>query len=288
MSDKALKRSFEGFLKMLRNAARRHKNGLLHYTTMPSFKSMVDSKKVYFSLLQSSNDKGEYEDNRYYMMCFTYGKEENIGMWGIYGVPRKKSIRLKFRCRHILAWLESTKNKNLQYYGVKNRGKNRGNLVLLKNANPKVSICDVAYYSGNDDNIFTHNGKTYRVTCDGQSVDKPCKDPRLAPFAKKWAWSYEREVRIVLEFDKPVLDSKGKLFRRIAVDFEEPLAALLKGEGGILLGPWYKRLPENVQKRDYPKAKVTQSDFRDVINLRTPCFDCDKVKRLKRMLCQNE
>lgn len=281
MSDKALKISLEGLLKMLRESARKHKNGLLHYTTMPAFKSMIDSGKVYFSLLQSSNDKNECKDNRHYMMCLTYGKEENIGLWGIYGVPWEKSIRLKFPNREIMDWLESAEKKDLQYYGIRNRG----NPVLLKDASPKVLICDVAYY-GCDGNIFTHDGTNYRVTYNGRSGRKPYQYPCLAPYVKKWAWSYEREVRIVLEFDKPVLNSKGEPFRRIAVDFEGPLESALEGGGEILLGPWCRRRLENVRKRDFPKAIVVQSEFMNKINLRTPCQECAKLKRMKRMLCK--
>ena len=280
MSNKALKISLEGFLKILREAARKHKNGLLHYTTMPAFKSMVDSKKVYFSLLQSSNDKGECNDNRHYMMCFTYGRAENIGLWDIYGVPREKAIRLKFPNRDIMDWLESAKQKELQYYGVRNRG----NPVLLKDANPKVLICDVAYYDGRDGNIFTHDGTNYRIPYNERTGRKPCQDPRLAPYVKKWAWWYEREVRIVLEFDKPV--SKGEPFQRIAVDFEGPLESSLEGDGEILLGPWCRRRPENVQKRDFPNAIVKMSDYADDVDLRTPCQECGKLKRLKQKLCK--
>ena len=285
MSNKARKISLEGFLKMLRKAGRGHKNGLLHYTTMPSFKSMIDSRKVYFSLLNSSNDKGECNDNRHYMMCFTYGIEENVGLWGIYGIPWKESIWLKFPNRDIMDWLESAKNKELQYYGVRNRG----NPVLLKDANPKILISDVGYYDGEHGNIFTHDRTNYRVPCNGRTGCNPCQDPRLAPYVKQWAWSYEHEVRIVLEFDKPVRNSKGQPFRRLAVDFEEPLEALLEGKGEIRLGPWYRRGRENVWKKNFPNALVVQSVFANSehkINLRTPCQECDKLKRLKRMLCK--
>ncbi len=283
MQSKAIAISMERFLKKLRKSGRTHTNGLLHYTTMPAFKSMIESSQVYFSLLGSSDDKGECakserEDRYYYMLCFTYGKEENIGMWSIYGVPWKQSIRLKFPHCDIKDWIESVANKDVQYYGVRNRR----NQVLLEDANPKVSICDVAYYDGKDGNIFIHDGKTYRILSDDRAGVKPCTDRRFVPYVKKWAWSFEREVRIVLEFGDEVLDSKGSPFRRIAVDFEGPLDAALEGNGEILLGPWCKRFPENVQKRDFPNAIVKKSDYTEDVNLRTHCKGCKRLMRLKR------
>lgn len=272
MSKKPLKRPLEAFMRMLRSSARNHTQGLRHYTTMSSFMKMAGSEQVYFSLLQDSNDGGEYETNRHYMLCFNYEKEENIALWGTYGVPRNESIRLTFPYDVIMDWLDAVKHGELAFYGVENKSRT----VPLKDASPHVSMCDVAYY-GNG--IFTHKGKKFLVTRDGRPDDKSHLDLPLAPYAKKWAWSYEQEVRIVLEFDKPVLNSKGKAFERIAVDFDEPLQALRDGLGEIRLGPWCGRSAETVRKRGFPKANVVSSEFTDQVKLRTPCSECDPEKR---------
>ena len=275
MANKALKRTMEVFLRMLRSSARKHMQGLRHYTTMSSLMKMITSEKIYFSLLQNSNDGGEDKSTCHYMLCFNYEKEENIALWALYGVPRNDSIRLTFLHSDIMAWLDSVKNGELEFYGVEDARRS----VLLKDACPKVSVCDVAYYGGTGGNIFTHKGKTFRVVCEGQRDRKPYQDSRLKPYAKKWAWSYEQEVRIVLEFDKPVFNSKGKPYGRIAVDFDEPLQALLEGHGGIRLGPWCRRSAETVRKRCFPKASIQESAFKDLVKFRTPCSECDKKKR---------
>ena len=271
MANKILKLSLDAFLKMLHSSARRHK-GLRHYTTMSAFMKMRDSGHVYFSLLQNSNDGSEYTTSRHYMLCFNYGKAENIALWGIYGVPRNESIFLEFPRRDMMDWLNSATKGELGFYGVEDKRR----LVRLKDACPKVSICDVAYYGNN---IFTHDGKNFRVVSDGDVCCNPDQYPRLAPYAKRWAWSYEHEVRVVIEFDKPILNSQGKPFKRIAVDFEDPLQVLREGNGEIRLGPWCKQSAKTVRKKGFSNANVKQSEFTDMIRFRTPCSECDKVKR---------
>ena len=280
MSNKLLKQSMESFLKMLCRSARNHKQGLHHYTTMSAFVRMLDSEKAYFSLLRTSNDGGEYKSDRHYMMCFSYGKEENIGLWGIYGIPRDESICLTFPSKEIMDWLASAKNDEIEFFGVEDRRRT----VLLKDVCPNVSICDVAYYGGN---VFTHREKNFRVVGGRQTGIEPCQDPRLAPYVKKWAWSYEHEVRIVLEFDKPVLNSRGEPCERIAVDFDEPLQALRSGAGKIILGPWFRRSANTIRNRGFSKANIVPSEFTGMISLRTPCFECED-KRRKSCKCKHK
>ena len=238
---------------------------------MTSFIKMLNSRQVYFSLLRKSNDGGECRSDRHYMMCFNFGEEENIALWDIYGIPRNDSICLKFPCQDIKEWLASARDGDLAFYGVEDNRRT----ALLNEACPKISICDVAYY---DNGIFTHKGNLYRVH-DGQICIDPYHDSRLNPYVKRWAWSFESEVRIVLEFDKPVLNSKGKPYKRIAVDFDEPLQALRDGEGEIRLGPWCRASAKTVQKRGLAKANVVSSEFTDVIKFRTHCSGCSAEKR---------
>ena len=136
MSDKPLKRSLGAFLKMLHRSARNHKNGLRHYTTMTSFVRMQDSGQVYFSLLPNSNDGGEYKSNRHYMMCFNFGKEENIALWSLYGVPHADSICLTFPHRDIMEWFDSAKEGGLSFYGLEDKRRS----VLLNDACPNPTF----------------------------------------------------------------------------------------------------------------------------------------------------
>ena len=278
MTGKPLRLPLDAFLRTLHRSARSHTNGYHHYTTMSSFLSMLDSGRVYFSLLRESNDGGEYNSDCHYMMCFNYGREESIALWSLYGVPRNESIRLTFPRHDIMEWLESVRSGELEFYAVE--GKNRA--VPLKGACPKVSICDVAYY-GNG--IFTHNEKNYLVAKGKKSGFDPNGDSKLAPYVKKWGWSFEREVRIVIEFEKPVLNSKRKPYKHIAVDFDEPLQALRDGCGEIRLGPWCRRSEKSVQKKGFTKAVIKPSDFANRVHLRTECVGCDKAKR-KACICK--
>lgn len=271
MSGKALKISLEAFIKKLHDSACRHTQGLRHYTTMSSLMGMLHSEQIYFSLLRKSNDGGEWNSDRHYMLCFNYEKAENVALWYIYGVPRNESIRLTFPRSEIMEWVDSLRNGELECYGVENKART----VPLKDVCPEVSMCDVAYY---EDGVFTHKDKVYMVMRDRRPDSNACCDSRLAPYVKKWAWSYEQEFRIVIEFEKPVLNSRGKPFERIAVDFDEPLQALRDGCGEIRLGPWYKSSAKAIGKIGMPQAHVEPSAFTGQINLRTPCSACDKAK----------
>ena len=284
MSKKPLKRTIEELLKMLQRSARNHKRGFRHYTTMRSLVGMLNSEQMIFSLLSNSNDGGEYKSDRHYMLCFNYGEAENIALWALYGIPRNESVRLTFPCHYIIDWLASARRGEVEFYAVVNKRIT----IPLKVPTPKITICDVAYY---DNGICTHNEGIFRVNCDKKTDANPYQNPLLAPYVKKWAWSFEREVRIVLEFDKPVLNAKGQPYKQIAVDFEEPWHALRDGSGEIRLGPWCRRSAETVRRKGFTKAKIVSSTFTNQLRLRTPCAECDKTHskscRCKHMKCND-
>ena len=70
---------------------------------------------------------------------------------------------------------------------------------------PKVSMFDVAYYSRNG--LILHKNKKIRLK-DFEEKDITYDKLPLGPYVKKWPWSYEQEMRIVIEFEKPILNSK--------------------------------------------------------------------------------
>ena len=269
---KVLKRNVSDFMKLLQKSARRHNQGWYHYTVMSSLMKMKSTSTALFSLISKSNDASEFDANRHYMMSFSFGSAESIAMWGIYGIPRKEAVRLKFSQTTISRWIENMKESRLEVYGVV-----PGRRLVDLSIHPlKVIVSDVAYYGKNA--IVQHKDKKYLVR-DESKVDVSYNDSPLAPYIKKWPWSYEQEVRVVVEFEEPVLDSKGEPYEKIAVDFLEPLDELFSKEGEVMLGPWCKRSPSTVRNNGLSCANVVSSEFTGLLRLRTACDICKKVKK---------
>jgi hypothetical protein len=264
MASRIIKRSVDDLLKQLRKSARLHKQGWYHYTTMSSLIRMVDTGYANFTLISESNDGSEFLANRHYMMSFTYAKEESVALWGLYGVPKKEAVRLNFPYKKIMAWFNESE---FEVYGLENG--RRQSVEYL----PKVSMFDVAYYSHNG--LMLHKNKKIRLK-DFEEKDITYDKLPLGPYVKKWPWSYEQEMRIVIEFEKPILNSKGKPYKKIAVNFSEPLEALINGEGCILLGPWCTRSSQTVKKKGLSTANINSSEFTGLLRLKTSCDMCKK------------
>lgn len=265
--------SSRGMLRRLRKSALTHTNGYFQYTTLTALFGMLESGKLYLSSKDKLNDLGEGLNENMYAASFCCGTCENLAMWCLYGVPNNEAIRVKFPHDAIMEWLESFKAKGeISIYSVEG-----GDLMPLNAKIKRVLFTDVAY---RDCDVVRHCYDFYKLS-KGESWDSE----RFAGLLKDYAWVYENEVRLIIEFTAPLVNHRGKVAKTIAVDFEEPIDAILEGEykDKLLVGPWgVRKFSGGRHLVNGHKLDFEVSSLKNLVKCR--CNDSVASKRLRKML----
>ena len=197
---------------------------LFHYTKMENVRGILESKQLYLSRLSEMNDLNEYrgtrDADRTYLACFSFGEEENMAMWKMYGGSPDESVRIQFGGATVAKCIG--KHDHQKVYPV------RLSDDCQKGDEPQLEIeewsfHDVAYTYGK---ALMWNRKVVGTgRCRGLS--DPYAIPELKNRVKDFGWNSESEVRLVIRLTKSVPG-----LSRIAVDFDKPISSM-----SVLLGP---------------------------------------------------
>ena len=139
-------------------------------------------------------------------------------------------------------------------------------------------MVDVAYWSKKevgrnkrDPNagLFFYDGDKFRLT-DCSDVDKfMAQQPYLF---KEFGWNYEKETRLVLEFEEDLAD----LYKRVAVTFDNPLEVVNAMFPKLVTqGPWFtpSKMPgEKAAGHNLSEAKPSR--YNGVVKMRSVCDSC--------------
>ena len=264
MTDEAKEMTIDELCGRLATLGRRHNHGYFHYTKWESFSKMqaVNNDELgnerRFLKLSSKNVLNDAFEKRMedgtFVFCFSIGEEECIAQWKIYGADQEDAVRLKFRQSALSRWLRSFDKGAIKVY-VK-----QDEQYLPIERKCRARLIDVAYPSSNENRnlrmISVGNEKVHMV----EGWKDKIMQKKYAPFFKKQGWSYEREVRLVI--DKTGLDVDY-----IYVPFDDPFKSLIddfkNGKCPIMRGPWFneksgKRL---VSVRGIELARALKSDY---------------------------
>ena len=229
MYRKVKKITVQGLTMRLRRNALRHKNGYAHYTSYAALAAMLSSERIHLSSRSRLNDLGEMLNDRTFVASFVYGTEENLAMWGLYGVPRSAAVRIKFPCASIREWLDGL--RPLREVCAYAYDRKMGEYELLKTRIKRLVFSDVAYSSCRNKRLL--HVEDHFVLSDGD-----VNDERLQGVIKAYPWRYEQEVRLLLEFVSAPVDSRGRKVDTIAIDFRDPIEELRERQVGLMFGPW--------------------------------------------------
>lgn len=215
-------------LSRLRRNALRHTNGYVQYLTLTGLTGILSSGRLHLSSSRRLNDLGETLNENMYEASFAFGESENIAMWCLYGVPNKEAVRVVYPFESIKEWVADVKDKkNLDVYSFSSRS---GVYRRIEEKIKRVIFTDVAYGSPK---LAKHGYDLFRITDKDESSAMT-----LAGVLKDYAWSYENEVRLIIEFEHELRTDSGRAIDIIAVDFKAPIEALQEGRGKLTLGPW--------------------------------------------------
>jgi hypothetical protein len=223
--------------------------------------------------MNDENDKGC--GKRYYFTSFSFGPPENISMWTNYGIPNEEAVRIKIPENGMSSWVKDFKAGKIRIYGVDSDG----SLIPLS-TKVNLRMVDVAYWSKKEvgenaddpnEGIFFYDYNKYRLD-DGTDVNQLMKQ---SPYLfKEFGWNYERETRLVLEFDEDLADR----FSRVAVPFDHPLNILdVSFSELVMQGPWFSpdTMPES-KAAGHSLSEAKKSRYRGAVNMRSVCDSCPK------------
>ena len=205
-----------------------------HYTNFDGFKAILETNSFKLTKGVSSklNDLHEPENKgdmaiweRTYIMCFSYGGEdeinykgcfysdyrgeENIAMWTLYGKPKTDAIRISFRLQSFLDLLNNPTFKD-----------NEKNDIDLDKIDDIYST-DIFYAKGNnedEDPVFQrHIDKKIQIFSGDKKLFDYLKDFNFTGCVKNYSWNYENEVRIItrIKEDYEELYQKDAIFLNI-------------------------------------------------------------------------
>ena len=217
------------FCKGLEYAGRTHKYGYFHYTKWSSLAKMMTPVKLEgvkekrcVLVTKAPKDKNDLSegalDGRYWYVSFTHEPHELVQMWVVYGQYSPEAVRVCFDGKMIKDWAKQDVAQ-IGVYEVPEDAEN-GVFKRVRAKLLSVKLFDVGYFAkeelGKRKGVI-HRHRKYTVDLnDLEALRKSGQE--FGPYFKEATWADEKEVRLLLVFDKPIKADK------IAIDFDAPIA----------------------------------------------------------------
>ena len=257
----------------LDDQARRLDNSpyLFQYTRLSSLVAMIKSRKWHLCNAKRMNDVLEYKDGsaaiweNLFFTCFMGEDAESIGMWSMYAQPWEDGVKIGLPRKMLRTLARSIKTiyeVNPDNYELTERSISVSNDVTIK-------ISSVAYSNRYS---LTNNTDPIEISWSNQkntNLSNELHSPLLTGYIKDTAWSYEKEVRLKVEFN----NSLG--FQRTAIDIpDEVVDSLIITASPLFEGNLEDRLKQEIEKQ----LKTKKSLFTDKLKIKTPCEKCEFKK----------
>ena len=260
--------------------------GYNHLTTWSTLCKMLEPvavpddenkhRMLHLGAAVNMNDENDKRcGKRVFFTSFSFGPTENISMWTNYGISNEEAIRIKFTDASIMSWMNDFKAGAIKVYGVSDDY----SLIPLQ-AKADVKLVQVAYWSKTElgkllkdpnDGLFFYDNEKYRL--------KDCPDVNAwmakRPYLfKEYGWNYEKEVRLVIVFDKDVADQ----YKRVAVAFDGPYKDMVNKNfpKHVMQGPWYNDEKSTAAlAAGHSLSEATPSRYKGLVKMRSVCDNCE-------------
>lgn len=177
-----------------------------HYTSIDSLEKILSTRCLYLNNPTNMNDGLEFsspmmDSSKLYFASFTLDNSENIGMWSMYGQPWDKGVKITIPKRTFMNWVSNVKlvyNVNPDTFEMEMHNTYSENLF-------EVKIGRVAYAEKNE------SDGDYVLSCGERNKNEKLKkvdSSVLTGFIKDAAWSYEKEIRLRVDFLQRVSTTK--------------------------------------------------------------------------------
>ena len=177
-----------------------------YYSWFPRLlNNIVKDQAIYMSDGTGWNDRLDSEyfmsqsgEKKLFGLCFSYDIDESVAMWMLYGGLKDKGLMINFTYNQIHDLISECDRVELGEF--KKEGKFSAEQTI-SSGEFKIYLQDVLYKKENE------KAQTYKVLRDSeviQSVDKKVLEG-ANPTLKTMPWSYEKEVRLIVEIDKSLI-----------------------------------------------------------------------------------
>jgi len=278
------------FLRLL--TTKDHGWGYNHLTTWSSLCKMLEPinvpddkakhRMLHLGAAVYMNDENDKRcGKRVFFTSFSFGPTENISMWTNYGIPNEEAVRLKFPNSAMAKWVELFNSGKIGVYGVGSDWS-----LNLLTAKAEAKLVQVAYWSKKEigrnhedpnEGLFFYDNERFRLA-DCEDVNAfMAKQPYMF---KEYGWNYEKEVRLVIVFDKDVADQ----YKRVAVAFDGPYKDMVNKNypKHVMQGPWYndEKSPEALAA-GHSLSEATPSRYKGLVKMRSVCDGCKQEDKKK-------
>jgi len=247
-----------------------HKN-YHHYTDIDSAIKILNSGSLHLTRgnSMSINDyqeckKGSEEDwYKTYIASFGYGNNENMAMWGLYGLPWQNAVRISIPGSLMIKWINSI--NNIYSTSYENGTYMYNKLACKKN----INLADIIYIAGDrsSQNLkLTWKDISMNVSENPQllHIDEKAE---MTGYIKNSAWKYENEVRIRVYTQEKI--NYEKISIQIPPEITEGIT--------ITAGPYFKGNIADIieQKVTTPPRNILNSIFTNLVNYKSICKMCN-------------
>lgn len=241
-----------------------------HYTTLSSAIKIIKSESWHLANAANMNDILEYQNGdkarwpNIFFCSFMTEDKESIGMWSMYAQPWEKGVKIAIPSTVARRWIRGiTELKEISLSNYKPTGK-----AVSIDAD-QLSLASVVY--SNTDSLTK---KDYlQKLCWSNVVNTKLINAahmhELTGYVKDMAWSYEKEIRIRVEFNNI------QKFQRVSIGLpDEVIKSMTITASPLFEGNLVDKLWEETQRQ----LKIDSSLFKGRLNIKTICQSCELKK----------
>lgn len=245
---------------------------LYHYTTVSRVIEMIRGRRWHLGNAYDMNDKLEYKygdaqrwENLFFA-CFMCEDMESIGMWSMYAQPWEKGVKIAIPKSIVQKWLKSV--KEIEEISIETY-KPTGRIITVDKDNVSLRLSAVAY--SNSDSLENSDNEE-KVTCGTVSNNKLARlvhARELTGYIKDMAWSYEKEIRVKVEFNN-IYNC-----RRVAIPItDDVIDSMIITASPLFDGD----LSQEVEKEIHRQIRTDRSIFTNKLSIKTICQECEYKK----------
>ena len=243
---------------------------LYQYTSVSALVNMLRSKTMHLSNAKYMNDQLEYQNGdarvweNLFFSCFMMEEDESIGMWSMYAQPWRHGVKISIPKEILRRWVKEVK----ELVEISQQTKQPTGRVISDTDAFRIWLSAVAY--SNFDGLSL-KGDEEILRCGGQE-NKILKNiphqPELTGYIKDMAWSYEKEVRVKVQFDNSV----G--FERVAIKMPDyVIESMVITPSPLFEGNLMDRIENEIKRQ----MKTSTSKFVGKLKIRSACDSCSII-----------
>lgn len=240
---------------------------IYHYTTLSSAIKIIRSEKWHLANATHMNDTLEYQNGdkarwpNIFFSSFMTEDKESIGMWSMYAQPWEKGVKIAIPSTIARNWVHSIKEieeiSRLDYAPS-------GEKVQLDNG--QISLASVVY--SNTDSLTKKD--VLEKLCWSNVVNTNLRNAahmkELTGYVKDMAWSYEKEIRIRVEFN----NKYG--FDRVSIDLpDKVIESMIITASPLFEGDLFTELQKETERQLFTDYSL----FKERLNIKTICQTCE-------------